>query len=60
MHRCWVGGATAASDINPSMFLTPSFLPKTVEELKSKGADQAELAKQDAKLKQQVRARRTS
>ncbi len=40
------------------MFLTPRFVPKTIEELKAKGPDNAELAKQEAKLKQQVLAGR--
>lgn len=38
------------------MFLTPRFVPKTIEELKAKRTDDAELAKQEAKLKQQVLA----
>lgn len=36
------------------MFLTPRFVPKTVEELKGQSTDNAELSRQEARLKQQV------
>lgn len=35
------------------MFLTPRFVPKTIEELKGQRTDNAELARQEARLKQQ-------
>lgn len=36
------------------MFLTPRFVPKTIEELRGRGTDSTELARQEARLKQQV------
>ena len=41
------------------MFLTPRFVPKTIEELRGQGTDAAELARQEARLKQQVHCART-
>lgn len=47
---CAVAVWAAADD----MFLTPRFVPKTIEELRGQGTDAAELARQEARLKQQV------
>jgi hypothetical protein len=47
--------AVAVRAVADDMFLTPRFVPKTIEELRGQGTDAAELARQEARLKQQVR-----
>lgn len=49
--------AVAARAVGDDMFLTPRFVPKTIEELRGQGTDAAELARQEARLKQQVHCR---
>ena len=51
--------AAAVRAVANDMFLTPRFVPKTIEELRGQGTDAAELARQEARLKQQVHCART-
>ena len=62
---CTVLWAVAVRAVTDDMFLTPRFVSKTIEELRGQGTDAAELARQEARLKQQVQhemkgARRTN